>query len=154
MPISLLTVIVSGIAAWAIGIGGASTPYPLDDTFIHLAIAKNLALGHWGITQHAFSNASTSPIYVGLLAALGKAGLPWIWLPFRCGHDCAKASAFLTPFHAMTGRGACQRSEPTGGAANGIPLKVDTPCSRFPATSPPVTVACKIAAAPDRIDRI
>src|SRR5688572_23821638 len=58
----------------------------------------------------------------------------------------AKAEACLTPLQGMTGRGACQRRSPTGGAANGIPLKAATPLSTVPRTVPPVTSACSIAA--------
>ena len=35
--------------------------------------------------------------------------------------------ASRTPFHFATGCGGCQRSAPTGGAANGIPLNARTP---------------------------
>jgi len=45
--------------------------YPLDDTFIHITLAKNLALNHyWGITGHIFASASSSPLYTALLAAV------------------------------------------------------------------------------------
>lgn len=45
--------------------------YPLDDSYIHLAIARNVA-EHvtWGITRHAYSNTSSSPVYTALLAGL------------------------------------------------------------------------------------
>jgi hypothetical protein len=45
--------------------------YPLDDTFIHMAVAKNLALQHfWGISDHIFASTSSSPFYTLLLAGL------------------------------------------------------------------------------------
>ncbi len=45
--------------------------YPLDDTYIHMAIAKNFAeYGVWGITRYAFSSSTTSPLYTGILAAV------------------------------------------------------------------------------------
>jgi hypothetical protein len=47
--------------------------YPLDDTYIHLAVSKNLAgYGVWGITKYQFSNTSSSPLFTLLLAALIK----------------------------------------------------------------------------------
>jgi hypothetical protein len=45
--------------------------YPLDDTFIHMAVAKNLALQHfWGISSHTFASTSSSPFYTLLLTGL------------------------------------------------------------------------------------
>ena len=47
--------------------------YPLDDTFIHMTVARNLAFGHfWGITNQVFASASSSPFYTVMLAALFK----------------------------------------------------------------------------------
>jgi hypothetical protein len=43
--------------------------YPLDDTFIHMAVARNLAFEHyWGIAGHVFASTSSSPFYTVLLA--------------------------------------------------------------------------------------
>lgn len=43
--------------------------YPLDDTYIHLAIAKNFALnGIWSINKIGFDSASSSVLYTLLLA--------------------------------------------------------------------------------------
>ncbi|MEP6467730.1 MAG: hypothetical protein ABJB05_15575, partial [Parafilimonas sp.] len=47
--------------------------YPLDDTYIHMAIAKNLALhNNWGISSNEFQSASSSILYTLLLSALFK----------------------------------------------------------------------------------
>jgi hypothetical protein len=57
--------------------------YPLDDTFIHMSIAKNFALhGMWGINAQEYSAASSSPLYTIILAALFKIGINSIWMPF------------------------------------------------------------------------
>src|SRR5690348_5328490 len=45
--------------------------YPVDDTFIHMQLAKNLAhYGNWGINPHEFSAASSSVLYTLILALL------------------------------------------------------------------------------------
>ena len=57
--------------------------YPLDDTFIHLGIAKNLVLhGVWGVSPHEFVSASSSILYPPLLAAIFLVTGPNIVVPF------------------------------------------------------------------------
>jgi hypothetical protein len=47
--------------------------YPLDDTFIHMAVAKNVALhGNWGINAHEWVSTSSSPFFTALLALFYK----------------------------------------------------------------------------------
>jgi hypothetical protein len=57
--------------------------YPLDDTFIHMAVAKTLAFqGNWGIAGHEFESASSSVLYTLLLAAFFKLFGVHILIPF------------------------------------------------------------------------
>ncbi len=45
--------------------------YLLDDSYIHLALAKNFALhGVWGMTPHEFSSSSSSPVFTFLISVL------------------------------------------------------------------------------------
>jgi hypothetical protein len=45
--------------------------YPLDDAFINLTLAKNLAFEHvWGITKYSFTSVSTSLLYPSILAVI------------------------------------------------------------------------------------
>lgn len=45
--------------------------YLLDDTYIHLAMAKNFALHDvWGVTSHEFSSSSSSPLFTYALSLL------------------------------------------------------------------------------------
>ena len=47
--------------------------YPLDDTYIHMSIAKNLALyNNWGISPNQFQSASSSILYTIILSGLFK----------------------------------------------------------------------------------
>ena len=44
--------------------------YPLDDTYIHMAMAKNFAKHQvWGITRYGFTSSTSSPLFTLLLGA-------------------------------------------------------------------------------------
>jgi len=62
---------------------GGVFSYPLDDAFIHMAVAKNVAEHHnWGISAHGFQSASSSILYTLLLAGLFKIFSVHVILPF------------------------------------------------------------------------
>jgi hypothetical protein len=62
----LLLIIYGGMKAT-----GGVFSYPVDDTYIHMEIAKNLALhGNWGINPGEFNSASSSLLYTVLLSLL------------------------------------------------------------------------------------
>ena len=57
--------------------------YPLDDPFIHMQIARNLAFFHtWGINPQEFASASSSLLYTLILTVLFKLFSIKVWLPF------------------------------------------------------------------------
>lgn len=56
--------------------------YPLDDTFIHLAVAKNAALhGTWGVSAGDWVSTSSSPLFTGLLTMLISLAGTNVYLP-------------------------------------------------------------------------
>lgn len=56
--------------------------YALDDSFIMMAMSKNLAqFGVWGATPHEFSNTASSPLFTVLLAAIITLTGDHIWIP-------------------------------------------------------------------------
>jgi len=53
--------------------------YPLDDTYIHMAMAKNFAQNLvWGVTSYSFSSSTSSPLWTALLS---------VFYLFRSGYN-------------------------------------------------------------------
>jgi hypothetical protein len=93
----LLTVLLAIACRQILAQTGGHFCYPLDDTFIHMAIAKNFALhGVWGINAQEFSAASSSPLYTLILAAFFKAGINSIWMPFSINVFFAFLLVYMT----------------------------------------------------------
>jgi hypothetical protein len=60
---------VAGLVAHSVTANEGHLVYALDDAYIHMAMAKNMALhGVWGVTRHEFASASSSPLWTALLA--------------------------------------------------------------------------------------
>ena len=56
--------------------------YPLDDTYIHMALAKNLeASGVWGVSPEGFSGSTSSPLWAMVLAWAFSVLGPTVWAP-------------------------------------------------------------------------
>jgi hypothetical protein len=75
IPFIAAVALYLAISAWIIGaalrLSGGHFVYALDDPYITMAIAKNLAVhGVWGVTPYGFSSASSTPLFVLLLAAM------------------------------------------------------------------------------------
>jgi hypothetical protein len=70
--ITIFTIYCLAVVA-VVAQGGAPFTYPLDDTYIHMAIARTLAIEHlWGVVPGEPAAASSSPLWTLLLAALYK----------------------------------------------------------------------------------
>ena len=61
---------------------GRQLVYPLDDTYIHMAVARSLAEhGVWGVTRHGFTSSTSSLLWPLLLALGHLLGARSEWLP-------------------------------------------------------------------------
>ena len=67
--------------------------YPLDDTYISMAMAKNLAQhGVMGLTRHEFTASSSCPLWILLIAAMYRVtGVTW-WGPLALGFTAGAAA--------------------------------------------------------------
>lgn len=79
-------------------ITGGVFSYPLDDPFIHMQVARNLAQhGTWGINPSEFASASSSVLYTILLTFLFKVFPVNILIPFVI--NVIAALVLLTVIH-------------------------------------------------------
>lgn len=65
--------------------------YPIDDTYIHMAIGKHFANnGSWGVSQFGFSSSTSSPLWTFLISIaymlFGINALPPFLLAFAAGN--------------------------------------------------------------------
>jgi len=72
--------------------------YPVDDAYIHLQLAKNLAQhGTWGVNPGSFGSASSSLLYTLILAALSAVFGASAYLPLAV--NSAAAIVLLVALH-------------------------------------------------------
>ncbi len=62
---------------------GGHFGYPMDDTYIHMAMARSFSQhGVWGLTQYGFSSTSSSLLYTAILAVVYAVSGPGELAPF------------------------------------------------------------------------
>lgn len=78
---SLLASLLCFAAYQAVAWGRAGVfEYPLDDVYIHLAMAEGIAAGGYGINPGEYASADSSALYPFLLVPFAGSGLQF-WLP-------------------------------------------------------------------------
>jgi hypothetical protein len=79
--LGLLCVAVGWIIVTGTSLAGAFT-YPLDDTYIHMAVARRLIeSGTWGVNAGVSASVSSSPLWTLLLSGATALGLPLDYIP-------------------------------------------------------------------------
>ncbi len=74
-------------AAVLVALSSPVSFYTLDDPYIHMALAENIARGHFGVNLGEVSNPSSSVLWPWLLAAFDKVGLV-LWAPLLVNVAC------------------------------------------------------------------
>lgn len=83
LPIISVVSVLAGFAAMQIAalmVTGGVFEYPLDDVYIHLAIAEEIAAGGYGVNSGEYASAASSPLYPLLLTPWAGTGAQR-WLP-------------------------------------------------------------------------
>ena len=83
VSIVALVLVVTAVE-WCLGMSlcDGAFVYPLDDTYIHIALAKQLAVdGTWGFEPGVYAFASSSPLWTVLLALTFRCVGCHEWLP-------------------------------------------------------------------------
>lgn len=69
--VGLYWVVLAGIILAMLSRTAGHLIYPIDDAYIHMAIAKHTALSQvWGVTRYEFTSSTSSPLWTALIAAL------------------------------------------------------------------------------------
>jgi len=88
--------LVAGLIWGVLVLTGGVWVYPLDDTYIHMAVARHFAEdGVWGLTPYEFSSATSSPLFTLLMAGgFSLLGVK-VWIPLLLGILGGAGSVFL-----------------------------------------------------------
>ena len=82
VAVAVLALAVGAVLWSSLGRSGGRLVYALDDAYIHIAMARNLAEhGVFGVTRYGFTSSSSSPLWTLLLAGLFAVLGAREWLP-------------------------------------------------------------------------
>ena len=71
VPMALLWTVIAGLLLLSLGRTEGHLVYALDDPYIHMAMARNVALhGVWGVTPDGFTSSSSSIAWTAVLSLL------------------------------------------------------------------------------------
>ncbi len=86
----LFGLLATGVLLISLGLHDGKLIYALDDSYVHLAMAKHIAQnGVWGVTRYGFSSSSSSPLWTLLLGLIFKIVGPAEVVPLLLNLICA-----------------------------------------------------------------
>lgn len=98
------------LVAWSLRHSGGHLVYALDDAYIHMAMARNLAEhGVFGVTRYGFTSSSSSPLWTLTLAGLFALVGARDWLPLVLNLVFA-ASLLLVAGRLLSAHGVASRA--------------------------------------------
>jgi len=111
-PLGLLAVLAAVLLVRGLSLTEGQLTYALDDSYVHMAMAKNFSQhGVWGITRHEFSSSSSSPLWTLLLAGLFIVTGPVDVVPLVLNLICAVLVVFVG-YRLLTGGRSLARGGP------------------------------------------
>lgn len=94
LPYLVLTALTAGILVRILALNGGTFVYTLDDPYIHLALAEDIARGTYGVNPGEASAPSSSILYPFLFVPF--AGLRFLeWMPLAFGLAASYGTVFL-----------------------------------------------------------
>jgi hypothetical protein len=82
LAVAVFALAAAVLVAWSLRHSGGQLVYALDDAYIHMAMARNLAEhGVFGVTRYGFTSSSSSPLWTLALAGLFALVGARDWIP-------------------------------------------------------------------------
>lgn len=124
LPAILCAFLVSLLIYRGLRITGGNVSYPLDDTYIAAAIAKNLAAhGVWGVTRYESTGASSTPFFTLVLAGVYRFAGPADWWPLVLSGISAICAVLMVSF-VLRSRSYCLGIATSSAVVVLVPLPV------------------------------
>jgi uncharacterized MnhB-related membrane protein len=110
VAVAVFALAAAVLVAWSLRYSRGHIVYALDDAYIHMAMARNLAEhGVFGVTRYGFTSSSSSPLWTlalaGLFALIGARN----WLPLALNLVFA-ASLLLVADRVLLAHGVASRA--------------------------------------------
>src|SRR5918993_13184 len=123
VAVSVYLVAVVAFGLWMSDRSGGHFTYALDDPYIHLAMADNLAFhGTWGVDPGVYESASSSPAWTVLTAAgMIVLPIPDLWVPLVLNVAAGAWIICCTQrwrWRSWSGRPRCSTTRRRGSAAS------------------------------------